>query len=173
MAVPSLMRTPAFAVYRPVGPLEDTRLLLWNPALPEDAPLEEALLSSRSQTAQGEPTFLVGSYPKRLGRTDYSPVTFAARGPLLGIPEVGLSEDQVETELKLLHEEADPWKKVNLLVDGRETEFFTRDFSSGSARTSVFATVLGDTALSVLSRGSDVPELASVDASEWEQLWGA
>lgn len=171
MTAPSPMRTPAFSVYRPVGPLEDTRLLLWNPALPKDAPLEEAMLSSRSQTPQGEPTLLVGSYPKRLGRSDYSPITFAARGPLLGIPEVGLSEDQVETELKLLHDQVDPWKTVDLLVDGREEEFLTREFSSGSVTTSVFATLIGDTALSVISRGGDVPELASLDTSEWEQLW--
>lgn len=173
MTAPSPMRTPAFSVYRPVGPLEDTRLLLWNPALPKDAPLEEAIISSRSQTPQGEPTLLVGSYPKRLGRSDYSPITFAARGPLLSIPEVGLSGDQVETELKLLHEEVDPWEKVVLLVDGREVEFLSREFSSGSATVSVFATLLGDTALSVLSRGHDVTELASVDTSEWEQLWGS
>lgn len=173
MTVPSQMRTPAFSVYRPAGPLEDTRLLLWNPALPKDAPLEEALVSSRSQTPQGEPTLIVGSYPQHLGRSDYSPITFAARGPLLGIPEVGLSEDQVETELKILHEEVDPWKKVDVLVDGREVEFLTREFSSGSAATSVYATLIGDTALSVLSRSGDVPELTSVDTSEWEQLWGS
>lgn len=50
-------------------------------------------------------------------------------------------------------------------------EFLTRDFSSGPITTSVFAPLLGDTALSVLSRGRDVPELARIDTSEWEELW--
>ncbi|MER7557334.1 hypothetical protein ABTZ46_10360 [Nocardioides sp. NPDC126508] len=135
--------------------------------------MEEALVSSRSQTSQGEPTLIVGSYPKHLGRSDHSPITFAARGPLLSIPEVGLSEDQVETELKLLHNQVDPWRTVDLLVDGREVEFLTRDYSSGPVTTRVFATLLGDTAVSVLSRGLDVPELASVETGEWEQLWGS
>lgn len=165
------MRTSDFAVYRPVGPLEDTRLLLWNPALPETTPLDQVVVSSRGQTPEGEPVLLVGSYPKRVGESDYSPVTYAAGTTLLSAPEVGLSEDQVEAELKLLHDQADPWQKVDLLVDGREVEFLTREFSRGEVTTSVFAALIGDTALGVLSRGGDVPKLTSVDTSEWEQLW--
>ncbi|MFE6648223.1 hypothetical protein ACFVJS_16755 [Nocardioides sp. NPDC057772] len=89
----------------------------------------------------------------------------------MSIPEIGLAEDQVETELKLLHKHVDPWRKVDLLVDGRTAEFLARDFSSGPVTTRVFATLLGDTALSVVLRGRDVPELISVNPSEWEQLW--
>lgn len=160
---------PTFELFRPAGLLDDSSLLLWNPAAP-NATLDQVVMATVGSLPDGTPRVLVASYPKPSDAIADDPLVYAARVSILSIPEADVSAVQVDADLDLLRRRRPPWYPISLTVDSQHVDAWARIYRTPSASATLTTTVVNNTAMSMLYRTSAQPALQVVTRDEWVSL---